>query len=508
MLDNAITALNMYQVLDYYLSGPEIPFKAWLDAENYINLSGHFSPARWQDIQILDRYNQNIFLVFTQDQAHSALMAIGYYHARYAIEHLSKETISKIVKKYVFTTPQDDEDLTIWQQATEDTAIRLYADLSKALKEPDFKNMFMKLEPKTVTVAMLKDFKEVVKYPARLKFTKAAQEKIEEQILANKLPARTADYYLGSFATYTDSAKQLSIVEHIIKNTTDQHLLWTAGDILNMIWKSLPEDEYLQSSFRRKVYNLYWPRINSTWPIVNYQKIEFKSEIDQQIFDDALGWIFSLKDIDKHNPSIGHYLEFLSAFPPEDQSEEGIPNPIINSAFLIKHRNDSSQNIAKTAIKEFPALEAFAILSSPETTEDAKAVIDLIFSTPIDPDDLPAIIEKILLNGKDKETGPYLLNAFAAHAENLTNNFTKINVDEPKNHKILLGLLEAAADGATEPTEIPALESFADTITSLPSADSEKPAIKASLEKILTVAKNNVKDYQSAQKILIEKLAY
>lgn len=510
MNEEVIRTANLIWVIQHYLLTDE-PLENWLDTENNPELGGLFSPAIFQDAQIYQRHLAGKLRDVSFDTINAGERAIGIYTARYIIEKLPKETIEAIANS--LKIPVEDE--TKKKPFCEDTekvsklSNKLYEAFEKALGETKLKYKFQSFEPIYVTKEMLESPEKLFRYPHHLIFTENAIETMVKKIRERKVSPRIADYFLGSLDTYEDSVPALPAVEVIIEHAENTHAVWTAGDTLNLIWKLLPgDDDFLSERFERLVYQLYWPKIGSTWPIIHYSRFEFKEEQDDNLFRDSLGWLMSLKTIEKLNPELAHYLHFLGGYDMVDQIQSGIPEPVRFRAFAINNEGKTSKAVFNRVIKEFAEQEALSYLAHPEGTEEAKLVIDYALSGKLDPENVPFIIEKLVINGNYSGVGPYIINRYAKDAETLEKLFKKLDKEESKNHNIIISIFDAAVDGASEKAELPALKKFADSIKALPTKKDLKEGIAHHLDRGLLLAEDTVKDFERARKKLIEQLAY
>lgn len=474
-------AIGLRKTLRQFLDDESGELEVWLDAENHPELGKLFSPAHWQDAVIYQRYRAGELLCENDGVLDRGCKAVGIYQGRYVIERLPREKIAKLIEK-----PEQ----------------KLYEGLAQELGEPDFREKFTTSEVVEVTPKMLKDWGRLVQYPTRMRFTEEAAQKFNQQVLDNKMGVRAADYYLGADGTYEGAVMALPAAEFVIEHTDNDHLLWVAGDVLNLVWKVLPDDDFVQELFRKRIYQLYWPKINNLWPIANYGRIQFREAREQQIFDDALGWLFCLEDIGEMNPEIGGFLKFLGDFTVEAQAKGGVPLPIRKRAFQMMHGKEPAAEIYQRIIKEFPSTEAMGMLAFPENIEEARLVVDDILDGKIVIDKLAEFCEQLLLTSNPKEVGAYILRRLTEDLEALEAQFSEWREEEKDDHFVLISMVEAACEGATEEDELPELEKFAKAVGAL------APEAEMRLAQAIEVARRQVADYQKAQKRLTQMIAY
>ena len=139
--------------------------------------------------------------------------------------------------------------------------------------------------------------------PKLINFSTAADREIQKQLLCGGLGHVFSAYYLCNYVQVADYKKYTDIlpaaVELIknlqVENEDDYGLFWMAGDLLNEFWRLLPdEDVDLQKEVESLVYDIYWPRIGSVWPIMHRNEVNYADEWQAQVFQESLGWIMCL----------------------------------------------------------------------------------------------------------------------------------------------------------------------------------------------------------------------
>ncbi|MBQ8992209.1 hypothetical protein IJ090_02130 [Candidatus Saccharibacteria bacterium] len=502
-IESLIKTLALYVLVD-------LPQEAWFDSETSDNLGGLFSPEAFQDAVKYESYLSGRILNLDRESMENGVRAIGAYQARYVAAHLPKAKVKKILQSLDLFEPKqkDKKFVRAWQKRWVERADDLYNRLSKALDEPDFREKFTRLEKTKVTESMLKNFPALVRYPARFEFTAEATKIMNQKVIDSQVTPCIADYYVYSFESYEAIVSLLPVAEFLVRESNYAHLIWLAGDYLNIIWRVLPNDELLNARFERVLFNAYWLKINSLWPIVNYPKFKFNRENDELIFNDALGWIMSLTNLDDFCPELCEYLDFLGNFSVADQIASDIPKPVINCAFHRKHKNDAPEKIFAAALNELPEEDALTMFAHPDTPEEAELSVDFLLSGRLDAENVPFFAEKLVNVSHPDKIAPYIINRYVDEFENLVKQFERYNYRERLDYDITVSIFETACDNAVEPDELLALERFADAIRGQKVSGKRRSLTAPRLDRALKLAKANVADFTKARQKLVDFLAY
>lgn len=217
----------------------------------------------------------------------------------------------------------------------------------------DFSQKFVKQqEPRAINESDLKktSFLNFYKYPEWIRFSPDANMKIISKILHDKLADEEVDYYLGTSETLEDCTKIYPAVKHILQTTNNYRLFYIAGDVLNVIWVNLPDEENLEKWLQREIYNIFWPRIRSIRRLQNARELEFVNSDEEDIFKDATTWILSLNDktLRRCNPSLWKSLK-QEADRGIDGMLEKITQDIPSRAFAVKCSKMSAKEIMNLA---------------------------------------------------------------------------------------------------------------------------------------------------------------
>ena len=255
------------------------------------NALPEISPSIWQDAEIEVRMQDGrIPTDGDSERKINGGLALAAYSVRYIAENLKKPEIVSILSRSLASLPKEP--------------LATFETFGKRFDREHIFDVFFAQPRKRISNFDLKTFPELFKYPCWLEFSKDAKKQIHTAILAGKLSDQATDYYLGVSEEHEDYAELLPVIKHIIKNTKDPHLFWTAGDVLNLIWLNLPDDDAIQKKFRKEIYDMFWPRIGSSWPIINYDSVRIEDPDARQIFKDSYGWLTSLSDLGELNPDL------------------------------------------------------------------------------------------------------------------------------------------------------------------------------------------------------------
>ncbi len=248
------------------------------------------TPALWQDAVIYIRFRQRDVWSLSEEQINNAKYAILIYKVIYTTEHLKKPEILKILNQFFTQTPKKHESIfDLFQQ-------KFHASLDSLL---------FTQEKLTVTKEMASNLNQLFAYPCWLEFTDEANRLIFDKILQNELSDEQIDYFLGASDDIAHYDQWFKVAKHILKTTHGSHVFWTAGDVLSIIWKVVPSDKKSQKWFRDEIFDIFWPRVGSVWPLLNEDKIDFEHDEDSRILRDSIGWLQVLNDLNERLPELG-----------------------------------------------------------------------------------------------------------------------------------------------------------------------------------------------------------
>ena len=248
------------------------------------------TPALWQDVAIFIRYKKRDVWTLKNEQLDNARYAILVYQVKYIIEHLKKPEILKILNQF-FTQSVEKHKRLI--------------ELFEQKFHTTIDSLLFTQEKLTIDGKMAQDFDRIFEYPCWPEFTDEANQVVFDKILHNKLSDEQIDYFLGASDTIAHYDQWFAVVKHILNTTHDSHVFYTAGDILSIIWKAIPQDEKSQKWFRDQIFEIFWPRVGNIWPLLNEDKIDFEKDEKTKILRESIGWLQVLKDLKERLPELG-----------------------------------------------------------------------------------------------------------------------------------------------------------------------------------------------------------
>lgn len=220
-----------------------------------------------------------------------------------------------------------------------------------------------------IDVEDLKDFDSFFEYPCRIEFTPKAHEEIIQRILHDKMPSEQIDFYLGTEASSEFGYSKLyPALKHILQTTSDEHLFWTAGDVLSIIWRLLLDsDKELDGWFNKELYDIFWPRVKD-----NHLRLLTSKNI---IFNDSLSWVVNDPDCKKLNPELWKQLEKIAKdekLGREDVSLESVFGQVCN----VRTEKMSPSEKFDFVAKYYEGEELYNFFCRPETIEEAKVYLE------------------------------------------------------------------------------------------------------------------------------------
>lgn len=259
------------------------------------------SPALWQDVEMYIRYRKRDTWTIKKEQISNAHYAIIMYRVKYIIEHLTKSEI-----------------LEIFDQFYENEKSTLSKLFEKKFHAP-VDDLFLVQERHIVTKDEIKNFDKIFAYPSWIEFNDEAIDLVFSMILDNQLTNEQMDYFLGASDDIKDYDKWFKITKHILTTTEDSHLFWTAGDVLGIIQRAIPEDEKSQKWFRDQIFEIFWPRVKSIWPMENHSLVNFEHDEHAKILRDSISWLDTLSDLKERLPELDKKYELTDSTTPKDE---------------------------------------------------------------------------------------------------------------------------------------------------------------------------------------------
>ena len=276
-----------YHYRKVFNNPPDLKFASKLIAYTIYDAEPEFSPVIWQDASIYIRAKKRGVYSLTKEQAEKGELALIGYKVKLLGEKLGKVGIVELLNELFSYKNREIVHKSIDKIIEE----KLHAPIIDLLTVQ---------EKRIVTKDDLKDFDSLFVYPTWLEFDDEVRAEIHKRILNNELSDEQISYYLGSSEEHEHYVELYPVVKHILKTTNNPQTFWTAGDVLNLIWIAVPEE--LNEWFKDEVFSIFWPRVNSTWAIVNTELIIHGD--NTAILRDSIGWLKSLDDLSDRLPEL------------------------------------------------------------------------------------------------------------------------------------------------------------------------------------------------------------
>ncbi|MDO5452029.1 MAG: hypothetical protein Q4F56_02985 [Candidatus Saccharibacteria bacterium] len=270
------------------------------------------TPALWQDVEIYIRYKKRDVWSLDESGFVNARKALVVYQAKYVIEHLKKAEILGVLNKF-FRQVDEDGDEALLEMFEE----KLHAPIN---------SLIMVQEKLIVGKDDLGKFDELFRYPGWIEFSDEANEAVFEKILKNELTDEQIDYFFGASDTMRGYDKWFKVTKHVLMTTKNAHTFWTAGDVLSIIWRAIPEDEAAQKWFKDEIFEIFWSRVGSIWPMINRDKLDL-DEDGVDLLMDAISWLNVLDDLKERLPELGDDYELEEH--PTSEEEFGYEEDVV-----------------------------------------------------------------------------------------------------------------------------------------------------------------------------------
>lgn len=334
--------------------------------------------------------------------------------------------------------------------------------------------------------------------PMLVEFSKATHAKIIKDIMGRSGSSFNPDakgiaYYLANYLLNEDKlpfSDVLPAVAHIVEvlpnddfnHTHTDQLFWVCGEILDKAWRYLEEDEAIQKKYRGMMYNLYWPRVGSLWPVLHRDEFEFKAEAQSKIFEDSLNFVMSLSDIAERNGEIKAFLDV-------NAERIGYNAGVLGkAAFMHTLKGLKPKDEFDRILEVVEPKDYHMFLSYPNGIEEAEILMDELFRT-----DVKAritgmarlqVLESLLITPNTMGVGEYILN----YIDKKFDEFVALVSTEAVGFNVeptlaLEDLFVAMSKGITEENEFPAYKSIESKLLEL------KNDIKCNPEKLADAMK-------------------
>lgn len=479
------------------------------DTEDYAN-----NPVVWSKaLDYIRYYNKNGFN-YNECKVRDGIAAVNVYLADYAIKTLGNTKLDSFLKHFL--------DFSLLQE----NAGHLYDLLAKALSVRSLEDVFLKQKINKADTNSVEDFNKLFTKPQRIEFTTQAHQRISQFILDGTLDEAQIMLYLNTYEKPDNYVRLYSVLKHILKTTNSPSLFYKAGDLLNNIWQTLPNDIELNRWFEKEIYDIYWPRIGGIWTIEHYDMLKLdtkdsgelynyilyldddedtpseirsirKYNCSTSIIEDSIGWILCLDNLGEFNPELKDFLEKKTQ---DDDMQNLQPECLKRYLHSSKHKgSDISEMYSELSFADNEVL--FELMRHPDTNESA----DFILNKVLHDDSVFVIFNRLevmerLLLARQKE-------GIKAHVlQYLVRHFSIFSASLENNYDYIISMFTAACNAACENDEIEPLEKMAEKCKSIDIPESELQCQLGIIDSALVYAKDIVKRYDMQRKDLAKNL--
>ena len=176
-----------------------------------------------------------------------------------------------------------------------------------------------------------------------------------------------------------------------LEGSDADQVFWICNEVLERCWGDISEDEETQKRFRNLIYFLHWRRVGSVWPIVHTGEFELQDKVANDILNESINYVLSLKDIAERNKELGELLEREAKGSREDigygiigENKLGYPsdkNGLWRRALEYRLSKMGAKSKFETIVKEVDRENWFCYLNYPETVEEADLVLGELVKT-------------------------------------------------------------------------------------------------------------------------------
>jgi hypothetical protein len=275
--------------------------------------------------------------------------------------------------------------------------------------------------------------------------------------------ATNISYYLINYLYNEDKSPLVdilplaaSIIEKLPDTATDSEnadsLFWFACEVIDRAWRYLEEDKKIQKKYRDFVYELFWPRLGSIWPLEFCHLISFNNNTFRSIVTNSANMLLGLEDLPERNDDIRKVYE--NAIEQGQHPFEGV----YNRAFYNSIKNLSAKEQFEKIISNIKENELVRFFSHPDTIEEAKILLNELLRTDVNARITGTtrlnVIEQLLLTPNHINIGEYILNYLNEHFENLATVVKADSESENINYlETMTSFYTAIAVGITEENE-------------------------------------------------------
>lgn len=327
--------------------------------------------AVWQDAEIFTRFLKRDVWTLDNERKQNAIDALISYRIKYVASHLTKLEIVEILNEF------------------------FSADGKKSLSEMFCKkfhapidDLILTQEKHVVTKKELNNLDKLFEYPQWIDFDDESLEIMFEKIENDQLNDEEISYFLGATDDMKNYPRWYEVAKHVLMTTNNAHTFWMAGDVLSIIWRAVPNDKKSEKWFNDQIFEIFWPRVGSIWPILNKDKINFYENEEARILEDAIGWLEMLDDLDERLPELKGKYKALSRATDAEEFKDALGGlfplvkakdcpleQLLNAYFEVVDTATSQQDAQ--AVEDIAENDIIPLIEESEV-QDARKIIVLV----------------------------------------------------------------------------------------------------------------------------------
>lgn len=309
------------------------------------------TPQTWQDAEILIRFLKRDVWQIDDEQRDLGNEAITIYSLIYTMEHLTKLEILEVLHDF-FAQEGQTRLIDLFSE-------KLHASVS---------DLIITQEKRLVTkkdVVEPDGLEKVFSYPSWVEYDDEAFQEICRQIYDGEMSDENIQYVLGATDDFVGYDKWFSLCKHILLTTQKFETFYIAGDILNIIWMTIPEDDKETGAWMKdQVFEIFWKRVGGVWPLLHISEL-VKDDDETKILLDSIGWLKSLDDLKERLPELPSDFELQTG----DAGRYVFDDAMEEFRLLMKHKKVSIEEIDKALMRA---------VDESWDTEDAKTLSEFM----------------------------------------------------------------------------------------------------------------------------------
>ena len=431
----------------------------------------------WIDLTAMDYYKAVKHLqhlsgedyILNENDLAETMRAIFKYRLNYIVNKLGWNKLDKIVAQMVQANETDLFERI--EKVLGEKVLDIYSQLE-----------VVKSDRTSLNTSDVDSIDKLFNRPVLVEFSKVAHTKIIKDIMERSgnsfnPDAQAVAYYLANYILNEDTLSYSDILPAVVhiaetipnddfNQTHTDELFWFCGDIIDRAWRYLEENDKVQKKYRDIIYELYWPRVGSLWPVIHRDEFEFKRESASKFFEDSLGFVMSLNDIDERNIEV---REFLKAHAEHIGYNAG---PLGRRAFCYANKGLNSEQEFERILTTINPQDYCRFLTYPSEMRDAELLMDELFRT----DEKARItgyarmstLEALVITPNTIGVGEYILNYINRHFEQFVDIVShEVKAIEMKSLEVLADLFVAMSKGISEENEFPPFKSIKEKMLKL-----------------------------------------